>query len=154
VRGDVATPPQDSRAQLCLLLLLLPCRWLTESCLPLPHTHTHTHLLAARMAVPALAAEVPPSKLTHVVITHLGPNRFPTLKAVLEAALQGRPAGSPLRLVVTNPARSALDKGLTGARRGVGRAAAAASARVPRGRAAARRRWQPGFRAPAGEADR
>jgi hypothetical protein len=66
------------------------------------------------LSVPALRAEVPLNELSHIIITHLGPNRFPTLKAVLEEALQGRPAGSPLKLVVTNPAKSALQKGLAG----------------------------------------
>ncbi|KAF8073046.1 dfa6 [Scenedesmus sp. PABB004] len=60
----------------------------------------------------ALAAEVPPSELSHVIITHVGPNRIPTLKLLLEAALAGRPADRPLRLVVTNPAKGALEKGL------------------------------------------
>lgn len=64
--------------------------------------------------VPALRNEVAPKDLTHIIITHLGPNRFPTLKAVLEEALKGRPAGSPLKLVVTNPAKAALQKGLAG----------------------------------------
>jgi hypothetical protein len=64
--------------------------------------------------VPALRGEVPLNQLTHIALTHLGPNRFPTLKAVLEGALQGRPAGSPLKLVVTNPAKAALQKGLAG----------------------------------------
>jgi hypothetical protein len=64
--------------------------------------------------VPALRAEVPLGQLSHIIITHLGPNRFPTLKAVLEEALAGRPANSPLRLVVTNPAKAALQKGLAG----------------------------------------
>lgn len=62
--------------------------------------------------LPALRGEVPLNQLTHIALTHLGPNRFPTLKAVLEGALQGRPAGSPLKLVVTNPAKAALQKGL------------------------------------------
>jgi len=64
--------------------------------------------------VPALRAEVAPRDLSHIIITHLGPNRFPTLKAVLEEALKGRAAGQPLKLVVTNPAKAALQKGLAG----------------------------------------
>lgn len=67
--------------------------------------------------VPVLSQEVAPNQLTHVIITHLGPNRFPTLKAVLEAAVAGRPAGKPLKLVVTNPAKVALQKGLAGGTR-------------------------------------
>lgn len=62
--------------------------------------------------MPALSKEINPTELSHVIITHVGPNRIPTLKMLLEAALPGRPAGKPLKLVVTNPAKSALEKNL------------------------------------------
>lgn len=65
-------------------------------------------------AVAALLQEVNPSELSHLIITHVGPNRIPTLKMLLEAALPGRPAGKPLKLVVTNPAKAALEKNLAG----------------------------------------
>eukprot|EP00879_Flechtneria_rotunda_P002337 GHRR01002532.1.p1 GENE.GHRR01002532.1~~GHRR01002532.1.p1 ORF type:complete len:683 (+),score=243.39 GHRR01002532.1:141-2189(+) len=60
----------------------------------------------------ALSAEVSAAQLSHIIITHLGPNRIPTLKMVLEAALAGRPKNKPLKLVVTNPAQAALQKAL------------------------------------------
>lgn len=65
--------------------------------------------------MPVLRGEVPPAELTHIIITHLGPNRFPTLKAVLTEAVANRaPGAGPLKLVVTNPAKAALQKGLAG----------------------------------------
>eukprot|EP00775_Hariotina_reticulata_P010362 gene10362-10520_t len=60
----------------------------------------------------ALQGQVAPNQLSHVIITHVGPNRIPTLKLLLEEALKGRSADTPLRLVVTNPAKTALEKGL------------------------------------------
>jgi flavorubredoxin len=64
--------------------------------------------------VSALSREVNPAELTHVIITHVGPNRIPTLKLLLEAALAGRPADKALKVVVSNPAQAALEKGLAG----------------------------------------
>jgi flavorubredoxin len=64
--------------------------------------------------VSALKSEVNPAELTHVIITHVGPNRIPTLKLLLEAALAGRSADKPLKVVVSNPAQAALEKGLAG----------------------------------------
>lgn len=94
-------------------------RTLTPPCVchPLPLTVCCCLLRLCVCPVPALSGQVPPSQLSHIIITHLGPNRFPTLKAVLEAAVAGRPAGKPLKLVVTNPAKVALEKGLAGGRR-------------------------------------
>eukprot|EP00882_Tetradesmus_deserticola_P003043 GHRQ01003230.1.p1 GENE.GHRQ01003230.1~~GHRQ01003230.1.p1 ORF type:complete len:731 (+),score=313.16 GHRQ01003230.1:222-2414(+) len=60
----------------------------------------------------AISREVDPKDLTHVIITHVGPNRIPTLKLLLEAALAGRTAAKPLKIVVSNPAQAALEKGL------------------------------------------
>lgn len=60
----------------------------------------------------ALSQEVAPTDLSHVIITHVGPNRIPTLKLLLVAALAGRPAERPLKIVVSNPAQAALQKGL------------------------------------------
>lgn len=62
----------------------------------------------------ALSQEVAPTDLSHVIITHVGPNRIPTLKLLLVAALAGRPAERPLKIVVSNPAQAALQKGLAG----------------------------------------
>jgi flavorubredoxin len=64
--------------------------------------------------VSALKSEISPAELSHVIITHVGPNRIPTLKLLLEAALAGRPADKPLKIVVSNPAQAALQKGLAG----------------------------------------
>ncbi|KAF6262522.1 flavodoxin-like protein [Scenedesmus sp. NREL 46B-D3] len=60
----------------------------------------------------ALSREVDPTDLSHVIITHVGPNRIPTLKLLLEAALAGRTAEKPLKIVASNPAQAALEKGL------------------------------------------
>lgn len=83
-------------------------------CLPARAALTCVLRVVCVLAVAALSAEVPPNTLSHVIITHVGPNRIPTLKLLLEAALQGRPAGQPLKLVATNPAQVALEKSLTG----------------------------------------
>ena len=61
-----------------------------------------------------LKEQVAAPELSHIIITHVGPNRIPTLKLLLEEALTGRSAGTPLKLVVTNPAKAVLEKGLAG----------------------------------------
>jgi flavorubredoxin len=64
--------------------------------------------------VECLSSQLDPRELTHLVITHVGPNRTPTIAAVLRAALMGRPAGSKLKLVASNPAIKVLRSGLQG----------------------------------------
>ncbi len=63
-----------------------------------------------------LSQEIDLHRLSHVVITHVGPNRIATLAPVLQKALKGRPQGRPLTLVVTNPAAKVLESGLQGMR--------------------------------------
>jgi flavorubredoxin len=77
-------------------------------------------LPAAPAAVACLSSQLDPRELTHLVITHVGPNRTPTIAAVLRAALMGRPAGSRLKLVASNPAIKVLRSGLAGESRGRG----------------------------------
>lgn len=102
---------------LCLPSSGAPAASCTPPCSPAPHCRCCAVLCVSCLSVPALRAEVPLNELSHIIVTHLGPNRFPTLKVVLEEALQGRTAGNPLKLVVTNPAKAALQKGLAGAAR-------------------------------------
>lgn len=75
---------------------------------------------ACRAAVECLSSQLDPRELTHLVITHVGPNRTPTIAAVLRAALMGRPAGSKLKLVASNPAIKVLRSGLQGESTGSG----------------------------------
>lgn len=72
------------------------------------------YLLPVGCSVAALKEQVAAPELSHIIVTHVGPNRIPTLKLLLEEALTGRSAGTPLKLVVTNPAKAALEKGLAG----------------------------------------
>eukprot|EP00877_Chromochloris_zofingiensis_P001128 jgi/Chrzof1/11015/Cz05g20140.t1 len=61
-----------------------------------------------------LEQETDVRQISHIVLTHVGPNRVSTLLSVLDKALQGRPAGS-MKLVLSNPALKVLQAGMQGA---------------------------------------
>jgi len=67
--------------------------------------------------VAALTGEADLGELTHIVITHVGPNRIPTLVVVLREVLKKRSRGT-ISLVVTNPALKVLQNGMKGERQG------------------------------------
>jgi flavorubredoxin len=72
----------------------------------MPHVHNVP-------AVAALGQVVPPRQLTHIVLTHLAPNRVPVLEALLAATAQGRAPGSAqLEVHLTNPAMQLLQSKL------------------------------------------
>ena len=55
------------------------------------------------LAGEGLVKTVDPTSLTHVVLTHIAPNRLEALKAVLKLSTKGR-AGPRLQVFLTNPA--------------------------------------------------
>ena len=80
-----------------------------------PPSHARLHV-PLHLAVAALAREADLSTISHVVITHMGPNRIPTLAAVLTKALAKRPRSAPpLQLVVSNPLLKVLQANMAGA---------------------------------------
>ncbi|GBF88523.1 hypothetical protein Rsub_01238 [Raphidocelis subcapitata] len=55
------------------------------------------------------------ANISHVVITHMAPNRFPSLAALLERLLAARgPGAPPVQVVVSNPLIKVLQSGMTG----------------------------------------
>ena len=82
-----------------------------------PPSHARLHV-PLHLAVAALAREADLSTISHVVITHMGPNRVPTLAGVLEKILAARGrAAPPLQLVVSNPLVKVLQSGMASERR-------------------------------------
>lgn len=75
--------------------------------------HQHAAVVWVPLAVSCLEQETDVRQISHIVLTHVGPNRVSTLLSVLDKALQGRPAGS-MKLVLSNPALKVLQAGMQG----------------------------------------
>lgn len=61
-------------------------------------------------AADALARATSTSRLTHIVITHLDPNRIPSLEAVLQRV---QAAGARPQLILSNPALRILQTSIS-----------------------------------------
>jgi hypothetical protein len=71
--------------------------------------------LSPPTTVACLKQQTDLAAISHVVITHMGPNRIPSLRAVLSAITEARGAGAPpVQVVVSNPLVQVLESGMAG----------------------------------------